>query len=86
MEPTKSSPTIPDIGVTVQNHRSQDIASLLAAYALSGKTTVTKVLQMMALEHQLHPDADIDDAFNEATTFICLCYGIKTGSTMSEKK
>ena len=96
MEPTKSSRAITDIGATVEKHKLIK-GSLLAAYALSGydsvchyqgigKKTVIKVLQMMSLVHLDDPDADIDDVLKEATTFIGLCYGIESGSSMSEKR
>ena len=96
MEPTKSSRMVTDIGATVEKHKSI-ISSILAAYVLSGcdsvchyqgigKKTVIKVLQIMTLKHLLDPEAAIEDVLEEATQFMGLCYGIESGSTMSEKR
>ena len=96
MEPTKTSRMVTDIGATVEKHKSI-ISSLLAAYALSGcdsvchyqdigKKTVIKVLQMMPLQYLLDPEASTEDVLEKATQFMGLCYGIESGSTMSEKR
>ena len=51
-----------------------------------GKKTVIKVLQMMPVQYLLDPEASTEDVLEKATQFMGLCYGIESGSTMSEKR